>query len=44
MHGPIHAHLMNGGLERLNQLGEEIAAKREGMMPTIGYVYTTSQC
>jgi len=36
MHGPIHAHLMNGGLERLNQLGEEIAAKREEMMPAIG--------
>jgi hypothetical protein len=43
MHGPIHAHLISGGLERLNQLGEEIAAKREEMMPTIGYVQSTTQ-
>ena len=36
MHGPIHQHLLNGGLERLNKLGEDLLAKREGMMPTIG--------
>ena len=36
MHGPIHQHLLNGGVERLNQLGEDIIAKREAMMPTFG--------
>lgn len=38
MHGPIHQHLLNGGLERLNKLGEDLLAKRESMMPTIGFV------
>lgn len=33
MHGPIHQHLLNGGLERLNQLGGEVLAKREEAMP-----------
>jgi hypothetical protein len=39
MHGPIHQHLLNGGVERLNQLGEDIITKREAMMPTFGYVW-----
>ena len=38
MHGPIHQHLLNGGLERLNKLGEDLLAKREGMMPVVGLV------
>ena len=36
MHGPIHQHLLNGGLERLNKLGEDLLAKRESMMPVLG--------
>lgn len=36
MHGPIHQHLLNGGLEKLNELGEQILAKRLESMPTIG--------
>lgn len=36
MHGPIHQHLLNGGLEKLNELGEQILAKRQESMPTIG--------
>jgi hypothetical protein len=36
MHGPIHQHLLNGGLERLNQLGDAILQHREEMMPAFG--------
>jgi mediator of RNA polymerase II transcription subunit 12 len=36
MHGPIHQHLLGGGLEMLNKLGEEIAQKRDEGMPQIG--------
>ena len=36
MHGPIHQHLLNGGLERLNKLGEDLLEKRESMLPVVG--------
>jgi mediator of RNA polymerase II transcription subunit 12 len=36
MHGPIHNHLLNGCLDMLNKLGEEVAQKRDEGMPQIG--------
>jgi hypothetical protein len=36
MHGPFHIHLMSGGLERLMQLGKEVAEKRNEAMPVYG--------
>jgi hypothetical protein len=39
MHGPIHQHLLGGGLAMLNKLGDEIALRRGQGMPQIGSVF-----
>ncbi|KAK4684962.1 hypothetical protein P7C73_g5195, partial [Tremellales sp. Uapishka_1] len=36
MHGPIYKQLMQGGLAELNELGKEVAEKRNESMPPLG--------